>query len=250
MKLDNRGNIAFKFNYCNGRIGNDKNGFGFKNLCTEDFIRFNIQKRKATWCSDPQCPCRQFNDGRITYSQLRSIFEEQSDICVESNLLNNWVATAEYTLNNNGNWQARAIRHAKCGGLMVLTAVRPQMNEESRKIFGVALISEVFEGNEEEPGFVKADDTYRLEINLQEANDLNFWDFYKNENTDKCRWGQGMFRYITKLQAAQILKTVSKIKKDSLDEEKAAKMLEIYCEKYKLPAEKILAPNGARMQIR
>lgn len=232
--------IAFKFNYCNGR--EDVKGFGFKGVCSESFIRSNIEVRKASWCSHWECPCRKWYDGKITYEELNEIWEADG-ICNESSLLTEWRAYAEY---DNGSWRARPIRRAEIGDLCILTAVRPNMKEKDRKIFGVFLIDEVYEGDNENCGYVQAHSKYRVELNIAETNKYEFWDYYKNENKSKeTRWGQGVFRYLTDEMGAQILKSLVEIKKGTKDGELVKEMFKEYCLNKGIDINKIPKENGA-----
>lgn len=234
--------IAFKFNYCNGR--ENIKGFGFKGLCSQEFIKMNIEKKKASWCSHYECSCTEWYKGKVTYEELEEIYEK-SGICNESRLLIDWTAYAEYD-NKNGSWRARAIRQAEIGDLCLLTAIRPNMKEKDRKIFGVFLIGDVYEGDDENCGYVEADSKYRVELNIAETNNYEFWDYYKNTNRPKeTRWGQGAFRYITNEEGAQILKKLVEIKRGTKEIELVEEMLIKYCENKGINIDEISEPKGA-----
>lgn len=233
MDTNIKSNLAFKFNYCNGRIDpDDKRTFGFSGVCSKDFISYNIEKRKADWCSNPLCPCMRFYKKEISYDELCDIWR-QDGICTESKLLSDWTASAEYSYDKFYNATPRPIRNAEEGSLCILTAVRPRMNEQDRKIFGAFLIGDVFQGDDEYCGFVSAHEKYHLEFTLREANDLIFWDFYQNENTSDKRWGQGVFRYMNNDQAAAVLQRICQVKSGAKDELLAKEMLEKYLRTHK-----------------
>lgn len=237
------GNIAFKFNFCDGK--DKKTDFGFKRLCSENFITYNIEKRKADWCSHSKCPCRKWYNGEISYNQLEEIWGSGS-ICGESNLLTEWIAYAEYDTRNN-EWIGRSIRKAEEGSLCVLTAVKPNMDEKSRKIFAVFIIDEVYEGDEEQCGYVVASEKYRMELSVAETNYFNFWNYYRNENTHKQRWGQGVFRYLSDEQSAQILKKLVEIKSSTNEYELAKEMLIKFCNSKNIDVNDISVPLGANI---
>lgn len=237
--MNNKGNMAFKFNFCNGR--NQKTDFGFKRLCTEEYIKYNIEKRKADWCSHPECYCRRWYNGQISYEELETIWG-QDGICAESRLLNGWVASAEY---NTDDWTGRTIKNVEYGGLCILTAVKPNMDEKSRKIFGLFIIDEIYEGSKAECGHVKAHIDHRVELSVAETNNFNFWDFYKNENSPNCKWGQGAFRYLYDEQAAQVLKKLAEIKKGTIDEDRVDSMFKQFCKSREIDICNISEPCGA-----
>lgn len=221
-------NIAFKLNYCNGQLAQDKLHFGFRAICTPGVIEYNITKKKADWCSHPLCPCAQFYSGQISYQELERIAREDNGVCMESRLLSEWTAYAEYSHDREDieKFIPRPVRSTRPGSLAVLTTVKPNMDEANRKIFAVFLIDEVFEGDEIECGYVTAHPQYRLELSLKDANELSFWDFYKNQNSDKPKWGQGVFRYLFDSQAEKILQKICSIKSGTPDGILAEEMLQ------------------------
>ena len=237
--------MAFKFNYCNGRI--EKTDFGFKRLCSEDFIKYNIEKRKADWCSHPECSCRQWYNGEISYKKLETIWNKDG-ICGEADLLTDWTPSAEYTTSTD-DWRGRTIKNAELGGVCILTAVRPNMDEEARKIFGVFIIDDIYEGYIEKCGYVKAHIDSKIELSVVETNNFNFWDFYRNENSPKCKWGQGAFRYLYDEQSAQILKKLAEIKKGTIDEARTENLLKLFCKSRGIDTSRISEPCGALRRL-
>lgn len=221
-------NIAFKLNYCNGQLAQDKLHFGFRTVCTEGVIEYNIVQKRADWCSHPLCPCAQFYDNQMSYQELLEIARKENGVCMESRLLSEWIAYAEYSHDRNdiGRFIPRPIRSTRPGSLAVLTTVKPNMNEANRKIFAVFLIDEVFEGDDTNCGYVAAHPRYRMELSLKDANGLNFWNFYQNENSSKPKWSQGVFRYLYDCQAEKILETICAIKAGTNDGALAREMLQ------------------------
>ena len=53
-KLPPRKNLAFKLNYCDG--GATQESIGFKAVCSDEIIHYNIEKAKRSWCSFKDCP--------------------------------------------------------------------------------------------------------------------------------------------------------------------------------------------------
>lgn len=216
-------NIAFKLNYCNGQMNGDKLHFGFRNVCTEAVIRYNIERKKngQIWCSYQDSPCRQYYDQRISYDELLRQSREEGGVCMESRLLSQWTAQAEYDFRTG---RPRTIRGTRPGSLAVLTTVKPNMDEANRKIFAVFLIDEVFEGDAAYCGYVTAHPKYRMEFSLKDANELNFWNFYQNEDST-IKWSQGVFRYLYDGQAEAILEKICSIKSGTGSGALASEML-------------------------
>ena len=47
---------------------------------------------------------------------------------------------------------------------------------------------------------------YRIELTLEEARQMRFWDYYENKNApDSERWGQGLIRYLNDDLSAKII---------------------------------------------
>lgn len=242
-----KGNLAFKFNYCDGKDDKIPDCVGFHGLCSPEMIRYNIEKRKAAWCSNDDCPCKKFYDRcRSTdicaddyfYQDLQDEMNFEGNYpCGESIALEDWVATAQY------DWtgvepRGRRICNADPYGLVVLTTVFPGQEGKDRKVFAVYLVGEIFEGNEQECGSITADPVYRLEMTCQEAEQLNFWDFHRNERSGKPFWGTGVFRYLYDDECARLLKRIVAVKRGSSEERLAQEMLDYYCQRHKIdPAE-------------
>lgn len=242
-------NMAFKCNFCNG--GKTSTNYGFNGVCTEGVIEYNITKAKYDWCSQPRCACNQYYRREISYEQLLEIYKTEGSVCYESTMLNEWKALAGF--NNNGvrAGEARNIRNAEIGSLVILTLVTPQDTEYNRRIFAMFLIDDYYEGGFDDhegmqEGFVACNSKYKLSFTRKETNELMFWNYYSNENTTECRWGSGLFRYFPNEQAAQVLKQAALLKTGTNQEHLAKKCLEHYCKMHLINISKIQAPSGSR----
>ena len=241
--MERKGNIAFKFNYCNGKGDRGNWCVGYHDICTPEIIRYNIEKRKAAWCSNPDCACRMFYDASKNTNvciedYYKDFFADEEILCGECVLLEEWKATAQYDWTGS-NPRPRKIRNADPFGLVVLTTIFPNEDGKDRKVFAVYIADEIFEGDDEECGFITATD-YRLEMTRQEAEQLNFWDFHRNERTGKPVWGTGVFRYMYDYECARLLKCIMSIKRGTQDENMAKEMFHFYCQKHKIAPEEIL----------
>ena len=208
LKNKEHGNLAFKANFCSG--GASDSCVGFKGVCSPEQIKYNIEKERRAWCSNPASPCGRYYIGEITYEDLLAIHKE-SFVCYESRMLTEWKAQAGENLNDKGVQKARRITSAKQNGLAVLTTVFPDTTE--RVIFGVFLTGVVDEGDDLSAGYVKADPEYTIELTPEEAKQLKFWDYYKNAgNPDSTQWGTGLYRYLSNDVCIRILSKIVEIK--------------------------------------
>jgi 3-methyladenine DNA glycosylase/8-oxoguanine DNA glycosylase len=86
---------------------------------------------------------------------------------------------------------------------------------------------------------------YDENIQKDEAQKMLFWNYYKNKNApDRIAWGQGLYRYISDEQAANILRDIAKLKSGSPDEELAQEFFEYFCKINKIEPESLLELSG------
>ena len=226
-----RQNIAFKCNFCNGGANDEQ--VGFCGICSDDNIKNNIENRKYTECCQKRNICFRYYKGEIDRDTL-----DQQFACYESAMLKDWKASAGVSTDG----KPETIRNAQINSLCVLTTRDPKDDDESQRyIFGVFIIDDIFEGDDLHEGYVRASEKspYKIKLTSEEAHKLLFWDFYRNKNNPQnCRWGQGLFRYLT-LQsnpkksdddiAIAILKKIVEIKQGKHDEKQAEEFLEYFC---------------------
>ena len=214
-------------NYCNG--GKNSEHVGFCGICSDSVIKYNIKIKNRRWCSNENCACRQYFDEKISRDDLEEILHRNFFICYESVALHDWRFYAG--LDYDG--KPRMIRGARIGHLCILTTVEPHMPENSRMIVAMFIIGKIFEGNEDESGFVGANDNfdYCLEFSPNEARKMKFWEIYQNPNaTGTIKWGSGLFRYFSDEDAVKFLRMAVEIKRGTEDENFDKDFLKHYCE--------------------
>jgi hypothetical protein len=235
-------NLAFKCNFCNGGCGN--NCIGYKGVCSDDQIRYNIEVRRHSWCSNIKSPCRQYLDGAITRAELDAM-NVDGFVCYESRMLTAWTAAAGEDLDEkSGISQGRRIQDAASNSLAVLTTRYPEAEEEDRIIFGVFVTGEAIEGDEDNAGYVVAKAGYAIELTPDEAKQMMFWHYYKNSDGG-IRWSQGLYRYLKDGACARILADIVNVKLNPAEKEHAQKVLEYYCKIKGIDVEDIPIATGA-----
>lgn len=229
-KKASRNNAAFKLNFCDG--GKTASRFGFDGVCSEEIIRYNIEKEHRVWCSNDYCDCKRFFDGKISYKNLLHICGGQNYPCQESIALRDWVTFA----GADANGDPRKFRGAVVNKLGIFTTVPP--NEKERIIFGAFMMKEIFEGDDNDGGVIYGNRDYCLELTPKEARKVRFWDYYENPNTpEKHLWGSGLVRYFDDDTAVKILRAMLKAKEDEDGKRKAQRLLSRYCEANNIGAE-------------
>lgn len=122
-------NLAFKCNFCNGGCSNTC--IGYKGACSDDQIRYNIEVRHHSWCSNVNSSCRQYLDGEITRAELDSMNMDGGFVCYESRMLTAWTAAAGEDLDENGGIsQGRRIQDASSNSLAILTTRYPEQRKK------------------------------------------------------------------------------------------------------------------------
>ena len=191
----NDGNIAIKCNYCDG--GKDDSHIGFSGVCSDRIIRNNIEVEHRIWCSNESCPCFQYYKRNITRNELNSILNSSRElVCYESTMLSDWEAQAGLTEDGQTTKRFGSTLHR--GAACVFTTRLPDMTESKRFVFGIFLIDELFNGDDNESGYVKCNTDYHIELLPDEAKQIKFWNYYRNKNhPEKELWGTGLFRYLS-----------------------------------------------------
>ncbi len=227
VRYANENNIAFKCNFCNGGCGTDC--IGYMGACSDDIIKYNIEKKNRAWCSKEISPCRQYLEGKITRAELDAINASDGFVCYESKMLTDWVAEAGDDVDEHGNMRARRITNASRESLAVLTTEMPSLvGGKNRVIFGVFITDTVDEGDELKAGYVKAKPGYTIELTPEEAKKMKFWHYYKNPNSERIQWSTGLYRYMKDSACARILADIADIKVGA-EKVHAKEVLEYYC---------------------
>jgi len=181
-------NIACNLIYNNG----DEDIYvGFKTRCDIQNIIRNVEFGSERWCSQRECSCRKFYDngfkGRV-----------KDYPCNESRLFENWQW-------NPGNkfttGEPFRIKLTGAGKVAILTTRFANCPEAERKIIGFLKIKDLVDDQHQIIGLRKQS----LRLTLDEAKELNFWNYHRNEKNSIPIWRQGRFRYLEDIQVAAIL---------------------------------------------
>lgn len=236
-------NIAFKCTYNDG--GKDVNGIGFLKVCSDALIQQHIHDKRR-WCSTSGCSCKQYSDGILSRQELDRLRENKSFICYESCMLEEWKAQAGTIRNGTRERERVKIKNAFKNSVAILTTRLPGESEKERFIFGLFLIDNLYEGDENTSGYVSAQSKYRLFFPIEEARKLQYWKYHSNKNSpSKPSWGTGLFRYISVIEGAQILRDAVAIKRGTQSEMLATDFFDHYCSICRLTLDEIGIPEGA-----
>lgn len=185
-------NVAFKTTYNNGGEGYQ---VGFAGTCSNQNIVANILNNRV-WCSNANCPCRVFYDGG-----LRG--ETPARPCMESELFLHWNYGAGEYHNGKRAGQPKRLKKVNLGDICILTTRFPNEAESERKITGLFRVGEMDEDVDGGVFSITAERKIRLRLPLEEARQLNFWNYYDTKGG--AFWGSGLQRYLPDESVACIL---------------------------------------------
>ena len=216
--------IAFKLNYCDG--GRDKDHVGFQGLCSYENMYYNIFEARPPrrWCSNRRCDCRKYLDERITWRDLHKKVRDGYFPCMDSAALIDWCMSVGLTSDGA---TTKKIRQGEENHLCIFTTREPETSEEDRFIFAMFIMHEIFPGDDEESGFVRADDYWRLEFRPREAVKLKYWDFYQNKDGSTL-WGSELIRYFDDTTAVKFLERAVEVKRGTPEKDFAKEFLRHY----------------------
>ena len=227
-KIRDKSNIAIKCNYCDG--GRSETTFGYHGVCSEELLRENVAVIRRPWCSSSACECKKHLNGEITRKELDKKNSDGSFVCYESRLLRDWVASAGRHQSEKRKDKPIKMTNARVNRLCVLTTKRANELEQDRKIFAAFIISEVEVGDEKVEGNVHAHAEHRIDLTLEEAEQVRFWSFHKNKSKPEVPfWGSGLVRYLTDAQSTNILKGMMEAAVDPAKKAHILNVLEYYC---------------------
>ena len=212
--------IAFKLNYCDG--GANQNCIGFRGLCSDENIFYNVINRNRPWCSHDDNYCKRYWCKKISRDELESRWEkEDANFCDESITLNEehgWYAVAGW---NSDEKTPRKFKDTDMiNHLCVLTTKLPR--SDSLIIFAMFIVRDAFKGDNKNPGKVCADKYWRLKFRRDEAEKMKFRDVYTKP------WSRGLFRYFSDKIAVKFLEMAVDVKRGTPEEDFAKEFLKNY----------------------
>ncbi|MBK5252426.1 MAG: hypothetical protein JJE29_07325 [Peptostreptococcaceae bacterium] len=186
----------------------------------------------------------------MTREELDAAGNTDEYVCYESQMLRVWRAYAGIVQIGKKKGTPMTLKNVRSNSLALLTTRLPNAKDKERFIFAAFLVKDNYEGDGMEEGYVEADEKYRIQLSLEEAKILKFWDYYFNPNKpERTVFGSGLHRYLTDVQAAQILSRISIIKSGTKEEKISKEFYEYYCKIKGLNADDIAEPNGALKRI-
>lgn len=141
---------------------------------------------------------------------------------------------------------ARMNQNSAC----LLTKRQDSMLEENRKILGLFMANESFDGRSCEDGYIIAHPEYRIHLSKEESEKMLFWNYYFDRNSPKDTvWRSGRHRYFDNIWMAQILRDIVILREGSEEEKEAQVFFEYFCEINHINKNALPKANGALIRI-
>lgn len=132
----------------------------------------------------------------------------------------------------------------------LITARAANEPEQNRRILGVFMVDEGFNGRLCEDGYIPAHPQHRLTLSEEESKKVLFWNYYFNERYPRnMTWNSGRSRYFHNVWLAQILQETVALRRDSVEREIAQAFLDYFCRMNQLVTTDLPKPNGALRRL-
>ncbi|MDI9497285.1 MAG: hypothetical protein QM270_02210 [Bacillota bacterium] len=161
--------------------------------------------------------------------------------------LSPWNAPAGVIASGQNAGKAIRMKQLKPGHLIALTR-RPEnsTHENERIIYGVAMISDCRQADEDEMPNLTAEPENVFLFDEETASALLFWNYYANlSNPRNIQWGTGRFRYLSADQTAQILTDLVTLREEYEDGEEISNFFDRFMTINALDRERIPDNAGA-----
>lgn len=179
-----------------------------------------------------------------THSKVQSVF--WVDPGEEEEIFRDWqVFTGEIKSGKNKG-KPRQFARMSPNSACLITKRKEDVKEEDRKILGMFLANESFDGRECEDGYITAHPDYRIELTQEESNKMLFWNYYLDENDPtNTVWNSGRQRYFDNTWMAQILRDIVSLREDPEEKKEAKDFFDHFCQLNFINQDELPDPKGA-----
>lgn len=181
------------------------------------------------------------------HPELQSVFWCKDN--EEEKIFEEWTIFVGEIKNGAKEGQPRKLSRMNQKSACLLTKREADMPEKKRRILGVFMATEDFNGRSSEDGYIPAHPDYRLKLSKEESEKMLFWNYYINKKFPKRKtWNSGKQRYFENIWMAQILRDIVNLKEESEEKEYAQGFLEYFCRINRINIMELPEPSGALMQ--
>lgn len=181
-------------------------------------------------------------------SQVQSVFwcESKEE---EETIFTDWRVFTGEIKSGKKKGQPRRLARMNQNSACLITRRNDDMGEEDRKILGVFMANEFFNGRLSEDGYITAHPKYRLQLSEEESEKMLFWDYYVNKGSgNKTVWNSGRQRYFENMWMAQILRDIVELRENPEEREEAQAFFGYFCIINSIDQDEIPSANGALLR--
>lgn len=114
----------------------------------------------------------------------------------------------------------------KLNSACLLTECGSGEEEKNRRIIGVFMVRDDFDGRDCKDGYIHSHDVYRIRLNQEEM--LPYYE-YIEQNTKVCSWGNAEYKYFSNEIMQRILKDIQNVVSDEDRLQKVNDFYEYFC---------------------
>lgn len=182
--------------------------------------------------------------GRKVHPKIQSVFwcetEEKEEIFTEWKVFTGKIKSGK----NKGEPRrlARMTQNSAC----LITMRQEDMPEKDRRILGLFMANETFDGRSCEDGYITAHSKHRIKLSEEESEKILFWNYYAdNDSSNKTVWKSGRQRYFDNIWMAQILQDIASLKEKPEERKYVQTFLEYFCRANNIEEDEIPPAKGA-----
>lgn len=180
------------------------------------------------------------------HPELQSVFWSKD--LEEETIFTDWKVFAGIIKNGEKKGEPRRLARMDGKSACLITKREADMPEKKRRILGVFMATEDFNGVGED-GYIPAHPDYRLKLSAEESHKMLFWNYYINTKFPKRKtWNSGRQRYFDNIWMAQILKDIVELRDEPEEQAYAQGFLDYFCKINRINLEELPEASGALMQ--
>lgn len=189
---------------------------------------------------------RKGSNKRQRHPQAQSVFwcrsEELDEVFTDWNIFVGLIKSGKKA------GQPRRLARMNVNSACLITERNPEMLEKDRRIKGVFMVDQTFDGSKSNDEYIQAHPDYRLCLSEEESKEMLFWNYYANERyPHRMTWNSGRQRYLDNIWMGQILRDIVSLRKNSEGEEEARRFFQYFCKMNGINGEDLPKPSGALM---
>ena len=165
---------------------------------------------------------------RKAHPELQSVFwikdqEEQDQVFAE------WKVFVGKIKSGVRKGEPRRLARMNNKSACLITRRDSKVEEKDRKILGMFMAKDSFDGNPSPEGFIDAHAKHRIELTKEESDQMLFWTYYLNKRTPQnMTWNSGRQRYFDNLWMAQMLQKIIELREGLESQEEVQSFLEYF----------------------